>query len=49
MSRRPQRPRLDIARRHVESQPEADDRKLDEALRETFPASDPAVSTPRKS
>jgi hypothetical protein len=48
-SRRPQRPRPLLKEPPKPQRVQSEDEKLDEALQETFPASDPAVSTPRKS
>lgn len=43
------RPRVVNRNAPKPSRPMTADEKLDEALIESFPASDPAVSTPRKS
>ena len=48
LSRRPQRPQPRLVRVPKPAPVLSEDEKLDEALRDTFPASDPAVSTPRK-
>lgn len=49
LSRRPQRPRPLLVQPPEPQPVQSEDDKLDEALQETFPASDPAVSTPRRS